>query len=177
MVGLVQDKVGISSALVACPATPFFDRQSRLCPIQRLNLALLIHAEHHCLLRRIRIQAHHIGHLLRKLRIARQFESLRAMRLQLMGAPDIVDRGLADALALRHGAATPVRHPRRFGLQGSIHDGGDLIDSMQGFSSPARSNTFILIVHRPRIANSLKSRFNSSCHTIFLFCANPVHAS
>ena len=39
-----------------------------------------------------------------------------------------------------HGPATPVRHPRRFGLQGRIHDGGDLIDVIERLSSPAGSN-------------------------------------
>ena len=62
------------------------------------------------------------------------------MWLKIVGAPDIVDRGLTDALALRHGPATPVRHPRRFGLQGRIHDGGNLIDSICGLSSPAGSD-------------------------------------
>src|SRR5260370_9625541 len=62
------------------------------------------------------------------------------MGLEIMGAPDIVHRGLADALALRQGPATPMPHPRRFGLQGCIHDGGDLIDGIQGLSSSARGN-------------------------------------
>src|SRR5260370_13269676 len=44
------------------------------------------------------------------------------------------------ALALRHGSATPVRHPRRFGLQGRIHDRGDLVDLIGGLSSPAGSH-------------------------------------
>src|ERR1700733_6211890 len=57
-----------------------------------------------------------------------------------MGPPDIVDGGFADALALRHGPATPVRHPRGFGLQGRLHDSGDLVDLKGGFSSPARSD-------------------------------------
>jgi hypothetical protein len=29
-------------------------------------------------------------------------------------------------LSPRHGPATPVRHRRRFGLQGGLHDGGNL---------------------------------------------------
>src|SRR5687768_17598823 len=57
-----------------------------------------------------------------------------------MSAPNVVDRGLADALALRHRPATPVRHPRRLGLQGRIHDGGDLVDLILGLSSPAGSD-------------------------------------
>jgi hypothetical protein len=57
-----------------------------------------------------------------------------------VSAPDIIDGGLADALALRHGPATPVRHPRRFGLQGRIHDGGDLVDWIGGLSPSAGSD-------------------------------------
>ena len=58
----------------------------------------------------------------------------------MVGAPDIVDGGLADALALRHGPATPVRHPRGFGLQGRLHNRGDLVDGIDRLSSPARSD-------------------------------------
>src|SRR5262249_27462526 len=54
--------------------------------------------------------------------------------LEIVGAPDIVDGGLADSLALRHSPATPMRHPRRFGLQGCIHDTGDLVDLIDGLS-------------------------------------------
>ena len=62
------------------------------------------------------------------------------MRLQLVSSPDIVHRGLTDALALCHGSATPVRHPFWFGLQGGIHDSGDLIYSMDGLSPPPWRN-------------------------------------
>src|SRR5207245_4196810 len=44
-----------------------FDRQSRLRPIQSLNLALLIHAQHQGFLGRIEIEAHHVGELRQKL--------------------------------------------------------------------------------------------------------------
>lgn len=57
-----------------------------------------------------------------------------------MSPPDIIHRRLADALTLRHGAATPMGHPFRFGLQRSLHDGGDLVDGISRFSSPAGSN-------------------------------------
>jgi len=121
-------------------ATPLFEGQSRLRPVQRLNLALFVDAKHHRLLRRIQIQTHYVGHLFQELRIARELESLRKMRLQLMSAPDSVDCGLADALVLRHGPATPMCHPRWFGLQRRIHNGGDPVDSIHGLSSPPRSN-------------------------------------
>ena len=122
------------------PAAALLDRQPRLCAIQRLNLALFVYAEDDRLLRRIQIQTHHIGHLFQKLRIARELKSFRAMRLQVVSTPDIVDRGLADALTLRHSPATPMRHPRRFGLQGRVHDIGDLLDLIGGLSSAPRSD-------------------------------------
>src|ERR1700681_1445979 len=100
--------------------------QPRLGAIQGLNLALLVYTENHCLFWRIQVQTHHVGHLLQKLRVARQLESLGAMWLQIVGAPDIVDGGLADALAPCHGPATPVGHPRWLSLQGSLHNSGDL---------------------------------------------------
>ena len=92
-------------------ASPFLDRQPRLGAVQCLDLALFVYAEDDRLLRRIQVQAHDVGHLFQKLWIARQLKGLRAMRLKIVGAPDIVDGGLAYTLALRHGPATPVRHP------------------------------------------------------------------
>src|ERR1700681_161505 len=114
--------------------------QPRLGAIQGLNLALFVHAEDDWRLWRDPVKTHHVGHLLQKLRVARQLESLRAMWLQIVGAPDIVDGGLADALAPCHGPATPVGHPCWLSLQGSLHNSGDLIYSINGLSSPPRSN-------------------------------------
>jgi len=114
--------------------------RSRLGAVQRLDLALFIDTENNCLLRRVQVQTDDIGHLLQKLWIARQFECLRAMWLQLVSAPDIIDRRFADPLTLCHGPATPVRHPCRFGLQGRIHNGRDLVDFINRLPSPTRSN-------------------------------------
>ena len=121
-------------------ASPLFDRQPRLCTIQCLNLALFVYAEDDRLLRGIQVQTHHVSHLFQKLGIARELKSLRTMWLKIVGAPDIVDGGLADALALRHRPATPMCHPRRFGLQGRIHDSGDLVDLVCRLSSAPRSD-------------------------------------
>src|SRR3984893_15471204 len=79
-------------------ATALFQRQARLGAIQRLNLTLFIHAEHNRLLRRIQIEAHHIGQLLQELGIPRQLESFHPMRFEIVTPPDVVDGGLADSL-------------------------------------------------------------------------------
>jgi hypothetical protein len=62
------------------------------------------------------------------------------MWLQIMGAPDVVHRGLAYALLFRQGPATPMRHPRRFGLNSRIHDRRNLVDLVDRFPAPSRSN-------------------------------------
>ena len=62
------------------------------------------------------------------------------MWLQVVGSPNIIDRGLANTLVLRHGPATPVRHPRRFGLQRCLYDGGDFFYRIDGLPSPAWSH-------------------------------------
>src|ERR1035438_5742410 len=91
------------------------------------------------------------------------------MWLQLVGAPDIADGGLTDPLVLCHGPATPVRHPRRFGLRGRIHDGGDLVYFIQGFRPRPGA-----ISHRPSNPSAPKRfrhritvlRFTESCSAI-----------
>src|SRR5215470_1133602 len=61
--------------------------QTGLSAIQSLNLALLIHAKHHGLLRRVEIEAHDVGELLDESRIARQLEASYTMRLEAVGVP------------------------------------------------------------------------------------------
>src|SRR6516164_1951365 len=100
-----------------------FWRQARLRSIQSLNLALLIHTEHQGLLRRIQIQSDHVGQLLQKASIPRQFEALHPVRLEIVTAPDVTDGGLADVLVFGHQAATPLRHPFWLGLKRRIDNG------------------------------------------------------
>src|SRR5437879_1796322 len=76
--------------------------------IQGLDLTLFVDAEYDRLLRGVEVQAHYIGHLFQKLRIARKLKGFRTMGLEIVGAPDIVHRGLADALALRQGPGAGV---------------------------------------------------------------------
>ena len=56
-------------------AAPLFQRQARLGAVQRLNLALLIHAQHQRVIGWIQIQADDVGEFFHKLRVARQLEA------------------------------------------------------------------------------------------------------
>ena len=63
-------------------------RQERLRAIQRLDLALLVDAQHQGLQRRVQVQPHDVAHLLDEQRIAGELEGLLPVRLQAEGAPD-----------------------------------------------------------------------------------------
>lgn len=78
------------------------------CAIQRLDLRLLIHAEHKRTLRRIQIQSDHIAHLVDEQQIGLQLERLRAVRLQPVRVPDAHHRRLAHMRRLCHRARAPV---------------------------------------------------------------------
>src|SRR5271169_58675 len=101
-------------------------RQDRLGAIQGLDLALLIHAQHHRLGRRIQIQADEVAHLVDKQRIGRELESLGTVRLQPKGTPSAAHRALRDLKLLRKQARAPMRGLARALIERS---GDQLLDS------------------------------------------------
>ena len=82
--------------------------QHRLGAVERLDLALLVDAEHQRAVRRVEIEADDVAHLVDELRVARQLEALDPVRLQAEGAPDTVHRRRGDARRPGHRAAAPV---------------------------------------------------------------------
>jgi len=83
-------------------------RQYRLSPVQCLNLALLVHTQHHGLGRRIEIQTDDVTRLGNELRIGRQLEGFLTMRLQAKRTPDSTHRCLRQTTFARHGARAPM---------------------------------------------------------------------
>ena len=75
------------------PGPPGLHRQRRLRAIQRLDLGLLVHAQHDRSLGRVQVQADDIGELLLKPRVLGQLERLDPVRLQPASGPDLLDRG------------------------------------------------------------------------------------
>ena len=120
------------------PAAPLLQGQARRRAVPRLNLALLIHANHQRQLGRIQLKADHVGQLFQKLGIARQLEALHPGRLHLVTPPDVADGGLAHPLGLRQQSATPRGHPRGLGLQGRLHDGFNLLRPISRLAPASR---------------------------------------
>lgn len=106
-------------------AAAFLQRQARLCPVERLDLAFLIDGQHHGVRRRAYVESHDVTQLGGKLRVVGQLEVARPVRLQTMPAPDPLHRADADTLHLGHGRCCPVRRlARRRVAKGCLHNPG-----------------------------------------------------
>ena len=83
-------------------------RQTRLCAIERLDLALLIEGENDRLRRRIDIEPDHIAQLLDELGVVREFELPHTVGLKAMSASNALDRADADPDPACHHRRGPV---------------------------------------------------------------------
>ena len=90
-------------------SAPFLERQPGLGPVERLDLGLLIDAEHDRTVRWIEVEADDLGDLLLEHRVVRDLEPLHDMRLQPGIGPDAPHARRRDAHRLGHRRAAPVR--------------------------------------------------------------------
>lgn len=96
-------------------------RQHRLSTLQRLALALLVHADHQRVVRRAEVQANHVAQLLDEERVVGQLEAFGAMRLQAEQLEVPSHAGLGDARLGGHCAHAPMRRAiGRLGVQRGI---------------------------------------------------------
>lgn len=83
------------------PAAAFLHRQSRLGAVQGLDLALFIDRQHQGLVGRIEVETDDLLDLGDEVRIARELEGFRQMRLEPVRSPDLVHRRGRDAQLYR----------------------------------------------------------------------------
>jgi hypothetical protein len=86
-------------------------RQDRGGAVQRLNLGLLVDAEHDRVLRRCQVQPDDVGDLRDQLRVGGELEGLAAPRLDAVVAPGPRHRGVGDPQPVGQQSRRPVRHP------------------------------------------------------------------
>src|SRR5665213_1096207 len=91
------------------PAAAFFDRQTGLGAVQRLDLTLFIGAQNQGVFRRVEIETHDGFQLFRELGVVADFEGLHQMRLEAVGMPDTAYARLAQSGRSRHRAGAPMR--------------------------------------------------------------------
>lgn len=92
---------------------PRLHGQQRLSPVQCLNLALFVDAEHQRVIGWVDIQASDVAHFFDQQRVWRQLESIRTVRLQSEGAPNAADGHSAESGGFRQSSRAPVRLPAR----------------------------------------------------------------
>ena len=92
-------------------------RQDRRGAVERLDLGLLVDAEHDGALGRVEVEADDVADLGDELRVLGELPRLLAVRLQPERLPDPVHRRLGQADLARHRARRPMRRVPRRGLQ------------------------------------------------------------
>jgi hypothetical protein len=97
-----------------------FQRQPRLCAVQRLDLAFLVDRQHHRVRRRIKVEADDVDEFVGEPRVARAFEAAHAMRL--LCVPDALHRA-HPMLKCPHPEPLPelIRNPEIQGHRGSFY--------------------------------------------------------
>ena len=80
------------------PAAPRLQGQARLGAVERLDLRLLINAEHHRVRRRVDVEPDDVAQLGDEFRIARELELPHPMRLEPVSAPDTLIRCTEERL-------------------------------------------------------------------------------
>jgi len=89
------------------------ERDAWLCAVERLDLALLVDAEHDRALRRIEVKPDNVSDFLLELRVIRNLEALDEVRLQAGLCPDAPDSRRADTNHLPNRRTAPMRRVGR----------------------------------------------------------------
>src|SRR5580700_1248105 len=84
-------------------------RQYRSSAVQRLDLGLLVNAQHDRGIGWVQVEPHDVADLLDEQRVWRELEALALVRLKPESAPYTADRGLAHPGGVSHRARRPVR--------------------------------------------------------------------
>ena len=90
-------------------------RPDRLGPLQRLDLGLLVHAEHDRVGRRVQVQPDHVADPRVQLRVGGELERLGLPGLDVVLGPYPGHRAVADAQLASQQPRGPMGHPKRLG--------------------------------------------------------------
>ena len=129
-----------------CSAAAFLQRQTRLCPVQGLNLTLFISAQHDGALGWIQYRPTMIFQFFGEADIPAELERPDQMRLETMGVPDAPHAGLADACCCGHRTRAPVRGIGRLVANRHVYHALHLVVGNR--ARPARTRGVFLAMRR-----------------------------
>ena len=95
-----KQRGGAVALVVVChgPAAAFLHWQTRLSPVQGLDLTFLVDTQNQGLVGRIQIEPHNIDEFLQEMLVAAELEGFDQMRLEIVLLPDAADRRFAQTL-------------------------------------------------------------------------------
>ncbi len=102
-------------------------RKRRLGAVERLDLGLLVHAEHHRVVGRVEIEPCNIQDFLEEKGVAGQLERLRQVRLDPEQGEPPLHSAVGDALGFCQAVCAPVRGAVRLVPQRALDDLCDLV--------------------------------------------------
>jgi len=97
-------------------------RQDRSGPVQCLNLALFIDAEHQSAIRRVEIKADNVPYVIFKIRVIGDFEFLHAVGLDVVALPDTLHHHAGNAQLRGQHSGAPVSRLSRSGFQSRVQN-------------------------------------------------------
>src|SRR5215472_834378 len=92
--------------------------KKRLGAVERLNLALLVHAQHQSVIGRVHVQPDNVAHFFDQQGVGRQFEGIGTMWLQAERPPNAADGHAAEPGGFGQTARAPMRFSARRVFQG-----------------------------------------------------------
>lgn len=107
-------------------AAALLDRQPRLCPVEGLDLAFLVHAEDQGFNGRVQVKTDDIREFLHEVFVATEFEGFDQMGFQIVLTPDPLNGHATQALSLSHRAHAPVSGVRRLRMEGGFDHSSNL---------------------------------------------------
>ena len=142
-----------------CFCSSSLERERWLRPVERLDLALLVHAEDQGILWWIEVQADDVFELLDEVLVITQLECLHKMGLETVCLPETLHNHVTDAVPLSHSARTPVCGIPGFGLESVIDDVLQLLAGNDWFAPSAFADLFS--AHRCRLFKSIPPKQDS----------------
>jgi len=150
------------------PTMAFPQRQTRLRPVQRLDLALFVHTQDQRLIRGVQVKPHHVLQLLDELLVPAELEGFEQMRLDLVLSPDSMNARCAHVLSLCHGPGTPMRGSCRSTLQRRLDHRPDL--SGRDARSAAWTRSVLLQSPQPQGQKPLTPELNGRPRHVQALC-------
>ena len=121
--GSEQRRGAVPYVIVGHSAAPaLLQRQAGLCAVKRLNLGLLVDAQHERLVRGIEIQPDNVVKFVNKLLISAQLEGFGQVRLKIVLLPNTSHRSFANPLRFGHEPRAPVSRVYRVAVQGRFYN-------------------------------------------------------